>query len=77
MGNKKKYHMVKWEAMATPKDFGGLGFIDTRAMNTVLLAKWIYKLDRGEESMALQVLRRKYLRGQSFCQIRDKRGSQF
>jgi hypothetical protein len=25
VGNKKKYHMVKWEALATPKDFGGLG----------------------------------------------------
>ena len=29
------YHMVKWEALAAPKDFGGLGFVDTRAMNTV------------------------------------------
>ena len=40
VGNKKQYHMVKWEALATPKDFGGLGFVDTRAMNTVQLAKW-------------------------------------
>lgn len=23
VGNKKKYHMVKWEALAAPKDFGG------------------------------------------------------
>jgi hypothetical protein len=50
--------MVKWEAMASPKKFGGLGFIDTRVMNTVLLAKWIFKLDRGDKNMALEVLRK-------------------
>jgi len=53
--------MVKWEALVTPKDFSGLGFADTRAMNTVLLAKCCYKLDRGEDNIALQVLRNKYL----------------
>jgi len=41
IGN-KKFHMIKWEALDKPKDFGGLGFIDTRAMNTFLLCKWIY-----------------------------------
>lgn len=32
---KRKYHMVKWEALATPRDYGGLGFMDVRVMNTV------------------------------------------
>jgi len=63
VGNKKKYHMVKWEALAVPKDFGGLGFVDTRAMNTSLLAKWIFKLDKGEKSLALEVLRKKISQG--------------
>jgi len=40
-GKKKKYHMIRWEALSTPKEFGGLGFLDTRAMNTALLAKWL------------------------------------
>lgn len=56
VGNKKKYHMIKWEALASPKEFGGLGFVDTRAMNKALLAKWIYKLDRGDNTLALEVL---------------------
>jgi hypothetical protein len=30
---KRKYHMVKWEVMAKPREFGGLGFTDTRLMN--------------------------------------------
>jgi hypothetical protein len=44
VGNKKKYHMIKWDALDKPKEFGGLGFIDTRAMNTTLLCKWIFRL---------------------------------
>jgi hypothetical protein len=35
-------------------------------MNTVLLAKWIFKLDRGGNNMALEVVRRK---DKSFCPI--------
>jgi hypothetical protein len=58
--------MVKWESMASPKEFGDVGFIDTRVMNTVLLAKWIFKLDRGDKNMALEVLRKKYLKDKSF-----------
>jgi hypothetical protein len=45
-GQKKRYNMVKWADLAKPKDFGGLGFIDTRLMNTYLLSKWIIKLER-------------------------------
>jgi hypothetical protein len=77
VGNKKKYHMVKWEAMASPKEFGGLVFIDTRVMNTMLLAKWIFKLDRGDKNMALEVLRKKYLKDKSFCQTKQRGSSQF
>lgn len=62
--------MVKWEALATSKDFGGLGFVDTRSMNIVLLAKWCYKMDRGDDNLSIQVLRNKYLQGQSVCQSR-------
>jgi hypothetical protein len=69
--------MIKWEALASPKEFGGLGFIDTRAMNTALLAKWIFKLDRGENSMAIEVLRKKYLGDKSFCQTNKRGCSQF
>jgi hypothetical protein len=39
--------MVKWEVMAKPKLYGGLGFTDTRLMNECFLSKWIVKLGRG------------------------------
>jgi len=45
-GKKRKYHMIKWEALNRPKEFGGLGFLDVRSMNICLLSKWIDKLER-------------------------------
>jgi hypothetical protein len=36
---KKKYHMVKWANLARPRNFGGLGFTDTRLMNKCLLSR--------------------------------------
>jgi len=58
---KRKYHMIKWEALNRPKEFGGLGFLDVRIMNVCLLAKWIDKLERGDSSLCCSLLRNKYL----------------
>jgi len=74
---KKKYHMVKWEALSRPKESGGLGFMDVRAMNVCLLSKWIDKLERGDESMCCELLRKKYLGQKSIFQIKTRSGSQF
>jgi len=77
VGNKKKYHMIKWEALDKPKEFRGPGFIDTRAMNFALLCKWIYRIESGENSLCINLLRRKYLRGKGFCQSSSRGSSQF
>ena len=58
--------MVKWEAMLRPKDYGGLGFIDVRIMNTCLLAKWIDRLERGDNTICGELLRKKYLGGKEY-----------
>ena len=73
-GEKRKYHMVKWEAMQRPKDYGGLGFIDVRIMNTCLLAKWIDRLERGDNTICGELLRKKYLGEKSIYQVHRKRG---
>jgi hypothetical protein len=52
-GQRKKHHMVKWADLARPKDFGGLGFNDTKLMNQCLLSKWIIKLERGMRTYVL------------------------
>lgn len=53
--------MVKWEALQRPKKFGGQGFMDVRTMNTSLLAKWIDRLERGDDTICGELLRKKYL----------------
>jgi hypothetical protein len=37
--DKFKYHMVRWENICIPKDYGGLGVIDTRTMNEALFGQ--------------------------------------
>jgi hypothetical protein len=74
-GLQKKYHMVRWEVMARPKSFGGLGFTDTRLMNLCLLSKWIVKLERGDEGMCSTLLRKKYVKGKGFFYVNPRSGS--
>jgi hypothetical protein len=76
-GEKKKYHMVRWDTLCKPKDFGGLGFVDSRVRNICLMSKWIYKLENGSEDLSCQILRNKYLRGAGFYQSSEVGGSQF
>jgi hypothetical protein len=60
-GKKRKYHMVKWEALSRPKEFGGLDFLDIKVINKCLLAKWIDNLEKGNDSLCCSLLRKKYL----------------
>jgi hypothetical protein len=77
VGEKKKYHMVKWDRLCMPKEFGGLGFADTRIRNICLLSKWIYKLEAGAKDLSCQILRSKYLGDGGFYQSSSAGGSQF
>jgi hypothetical protein len=71
---KRKYHMAKWDLMATPKAAGGAGFTDTRVMNKCLLAKWIFKIERGDNTICCNLLRQKYLGEKTFSVTRKKVG---
>jgi hypothetical protein len=53
--------MVKWELMATPKSGGGAGFTNTRVMNRCVLAKWLVKVEGGDETLCCTLPRQKYL----------------
>jgi hypothetical protein len=74
---KKKYHMARWEVMASPKNAGGAGFTDTRVKNTCLLGKWLIKLERGDNTLCCNLLRKKYLGEKSIYSYKKKSGSQF
>ena len=46
----EKKNMAKWEHLMVQKLAGGLGFTNTRVMNKCLLAKWIFKIERGDSN---------------------------
>jgi hypothetical protein len=76
-GDKKKYHIVKWEVLCKPKEYGGLGFTDFRTRNICLLNKWIYKLESGSQDIICQILTSKYLRDTGFYQSDGSGGFSF
>jgi len=41
--------MMKWGTLCLPKDFGGLGILDTRVMNDVLPGKWAWRILKANE----------------------------
>jgi hypothetical protein len=61
-----------------PREFGGLGLINTRLMNISLMLKWIWKLYQGAEGLWADLIRAKYLRGNDlFSPVVPTKGSQF
>ncbi|KAE8768763.1 putative TdLSC37 protein [Hordeum vulgare] len=63
-GDKQKYHMVRWSEICKPHDQGGLGIMSSKRMNIALLARWLWRISRGEGGLWLRIIQNKYLRGQ-------------
>jgi hypothetical protein len=64
-----KYHMAKWNIVAMPREFGGLGIINTRRMNDCLLTYWIWKIASKEDSLWCRLMYRKYIGSKDFFLI--------
>jgi hypothetical protein len=78
VGKKRKYHMVDWAAVCKPKEFGGLGILNTTNMNIALMLKWIWKLYQGAEGLWVDLLKAKYLGERDFFASENpSKGSQF
>lgn len=76
--DKFKYHMMKWEHLTTPKDFGGLGILNTTNMNIALLGKWIWRLyENNPDDICCQLLRKKCLGNKPFSLARSLGVSRF
>lgn len=70
-GQKRKYHLVKWELICKSKNKGGLGVKDIRKMNISLLCKWWWKLDK-ESGIWQDIIRAKYLRNCLLSTVKHK-----
>jgi hypothetical protein len=61
-GTKKKYNLVNWPSICQPTGQGGLGVMNTKAMNIALMAKWIWGIysEQNTDLMWLRLLKAKY-----------------
>jgi hypothetical protein len=59
-GGSTKISWVKWDIVCKPKNLGGLGVRDIRAVNISLLAKWRWRLLEEDDALWKMVLISKY-----------------
>ena len=45
-GEGKKDHLVQWDLVCRPKEFGGLGFGKISLRNQALLGKWLWRFPK-------------------------------
>ena len=48
-GQKKKYHLLRWQIINKSKKYGGLGIKNIHKMNLSLLVKWWWKLEMEDD----------------------------
>lgn len=70
-GQKRKYHLVKWEVICKNKKKGGLGIKNIRKMNISLLCKWWWKL-KNEDGIWQDLIKAKYLRNELVNTVKVK-----
>jgi hypothetical protein len=71
-----KYHMMRWESVCRPKEFGDLGIVNTKIFNECLMVKWIWKLYTQKDNLWARLVSAKYMKEGDFFRAKD-RGSQF
>ena len=59
VGERRRYHLVDWATVCSPKESGGLGIVNTKLMNLALISKWIWKLSQNEQGVWAELIRAK------------------
>lgn len=55
-----------WDSICSPKSCGGLGFIRMKAFDFALFSKLAWQIASNKDTLWVQILHAKYLRGKSF-----------
>lgn len=58
--NSKKFRLVNWNTICTPKDSGELGIRPLRIMNQAFLGNWLWRLGEDSEGLWRSILLAKY-----------------
>lgn len=69
----RKYHLVNWQEICTPRDQGGLGVLNLDIMNKAMLGKWLWNLET-EKGWWQDILISKYLNKKLLSQVTFKNG---
>lgn len=56
----KHYHLLSWDLVCLPREWGRLGLRRIRDMNASLLTKWLWRLISNENSLWKKIIRAKY-----------------
>lgn len=64
MGGERKFHLVKWDTICSPKEVGGLGLRNLSQMNKALLGKWLWRYASEPEALWRNVIAWKYGQGE-------------
>lgn len=86
LGEKPRYHMVRWAGICKSKECGGLSVTNSKLINSSLILKWIWKICAHspiwkicshEQGLWADIIRAKYLPDGNFCMATASCGSQF
>lgn len=58
-----RYHLLSWDQICLPKEWGGLGIRRIKIMNQALLSKWLWRFTEDDGSLWQRVIGEKYGRG--------------
>ena len=70
-GQKRKYHLLRWEIINKSKKYSGLGIKNIHKMNVSMLCKWWWKLE-AENGIWQQIVTKKYMSRDAVGSVRHK-----
>jgi hypothetical protein len=69
----KKYHLVDWASVCSPKNQGGLGVLNLEFMNDSLLYKWLWNIENSK-GLWQKIIASKYIKGKPLIIVKQKQG---
>lgn len=57
---KKRYHLLSWEQVCLPKEWGGLSLRRIVDINKALLCKWVWRLGDDDNELWKRTIKAKY-----------------